>query len=155
MQQTVKELQSIVQQFSSRLNLLSEEEFSMKPSPSKWSKKEIIGHLIDSAHNNLRRFIVGQYDDTPVIVYDQDFWNKANDYQQMNKDEIIALWKLMNNRVGAVLLAMPASAMSRQLNTSKDSIQVHTLEWLAVDYVKHMKHHLNQVFAKAFDIVYP
>lgn len=155
MEKIVHELTSIIKEFSAKLQAIPEDEFGAKPFLEKWSKKEVIGHLIDSAQNNLRRFIVGQYDSTSIIVYDQNFWVKANAYQQMNKDEIILLWRLLNERIGAILLNMPSGAYSTELKTSKDSAEIHSLEWLAADYVKHMKHHLNQVLAASFDVTYP
>lgn len=155
MQKIVHELTSIVRDFSEKLSAISAEDFSAKPNPAKWSRKEVIGHLIDSAQNNLRRFLVGQYDAHANVVYEQDFWVSANGYQKMPQDEIILLWKLLNERIGAVLSNMPTEAYSRQTNTGKGVSEMHSLEWLASDYVKHMKHHLNQVIAKSFDITYP
>lgn len=82
--QAAAELRLIVTTYSTAFTALQEEDFIAKSNPEKWSKKEIVGHLIDSAQNNLRRFIVGQYEGTPPhVVYDQDFWVKANNYQNM------------------------------------------------------------------------
>jgi hypothetical protein len=155
MKQTISELKSIVDDFTKKISQIQESEFSAKPNKNKWSKKEVIGHLIDSAQNNLRRFIVGQYDDSSHIIYEQDFWVTANAYQQMSQQEIILLWKLLNERICSVLASMPVENYGKEVNTGKGSIQLHSLEWLAVDYVKHLKHHLNQVLANSFDIVYP
>jgi hypothetical protein len=128
---------------------------SAKPLPNKWSGKEVIGHLIDSAQNNLRRFIVGQYESAPPkITYEQDFWVNANGYQQMSATDVIALWKLINERIVAVLSNMPEMNYKRNADTGKITVQLHTLEFLADDYVKHLKHHINQVIANSFDIVY-
>lgn len=155
MEKIVQDLRSILTDFVVKLNAISPEDFSAKPNPAKWSRKEVIGHLIDSAQNNLRRFLVGQYDASANIVYEQDFWVSANDYQNMKQDEIILLWKLINERICAVLSNMPREAYGKELNTGKGNPEMHSLEWLASDYVKHMKHHLNQVIAKSFDVVYP
>jgi hypothetical protein len=155
MQHITNELQQIVDNFSTKLRAISNEEFSSKPAANKWSKKEVIGHLIDSAQNNLRRFIVGQYDETSHILYDQDFWVMANGYQNMNQEEIIVLWRLINARIAAVLRNMPEENFRNQLNTGRSTPELHSLEWLAADYVKHLKHHLNQVLAGSFDVVYP
>jgi hypothetical protein len=155
MENTVRELRSIINDFAAKLKALSPEQFSAKPNPLKWSKKEVLGHLIDSAQNNLRRFVVGQYDQTTQVVYDQDFWVMSNGYQEMNQDEIILLWKLLNERICAILTNMPAQNYSKELNTGKNAVELHSLEWLASDYVKHMKHHLNQVLEKSFNVVYP
>lgn len=152
MQKVVQELNQILTEFVPKLQSISEVDFSAKPNPSKWSKKEVIGHLIDSAQNNLRRFVVGQYDKTPSkITYQQDFWVSANNYQNRPAKSVITLWQLINEQIAAVLTTMPKEKYSAQSETS----ELHTLEWLAEDYVKHMKHHLNQAIPGSFDIKYP
>ena len=155
MKSTVQELQALVTEYSAKFNAISEAEFSQKVNPKKWSKQEVVGHLIDSAQNNLRRFIVGQYEPKPVnIVYDQDFWVASNGYQQMKKDDVINLWKLINERICGVLTNMASENYSKEVNTGKTEVQLHSLQWLAEDYVRHMKHHLNQVISGSFDIIY-
>ncbi len=141
MQQAVSYLESILLQYAPQLERISEAEFAMKPSPEKWSKKELLGHLVDSAHNNLRRFIAGQYEDAPQIVYAQDFWVKAVGYQQYDKKELVQLWLLVNKQICAVLKNMPAGAEQRNCITSEP----HSIEWLAIDYNKHLLHHLHQL----------
>ncbi len=156
MEHVVNELNAIVEEFTAKFNQFSEAELADKPLPDKWSKKEVIGHLIDSAQNNLRRFIVSQYESVPQkIVYDQDYWVAANKYQHMTGADVIQLWRLVNSQIVNVLVAMPKELYSRTCDTSKEGMQLHTLEWLAEDYVKHLKHHLNQVIQYSFDITYP
>jgi hypothetical protein len=152
MRETIQELNAVISEFSTKIAAIPDHEFSAKPFSHKWSKKEVLGHLIDSAQNNLRRFICGQYEQKPSkIVYNQDFWVVSNGYQQMEKADIIALWKLINGRIAAVLTNMPSDNYTK---TSETSV-LHTLEWLAADYVKHLKHHMNQILAGSFNIVYP
>jgi uncharacterized damage-inducible protein DinB len=156
MNKIVSDLQAIIRDFSGRFEALDEEMFSAKPLPNKWSKKEILGHLVDSAHNNLRRFICSQYEtESPTIIYDQDFWVRANGYQQTSKHDIIVLWALLNERICAVLSCMPADQYQARCNTGKEKRTEHTLLWLAEDYVKHMKHHLSQIIPGSFDVIYP
>ncbi len=50
---------------------------SIKLFPNKWSKKEIIGHLINSATNNHQRFVRCQFETIPKIVYDQNKWKEC------------------------------------------------------------------------------
>jgi len=151
MKETAHELSKIVNDFTTRLYTLSETDFSNKPLPNKWSKKEVIGHLIDSAQNNLRRFICSQYETVPPkITYQQDFWVAANQYQQQPGKNIIELWRLINLQIVAILISMPAD----KYNAKSETSELHTLEWLAIDYVRHLKHHLNQVFPNSFDIKY-
>lgn len=155
MEQVVKELNAIVEEFSAKFSQFSEAELAEKPFPRKWSKKEVIGHLIDSGQNNLRRFIVAQHESvSQKIVYEQNFWDKANNYQQMAGADVIDLWRLVNNQITNVLSGIPKHLYSQTCDTAKDGVQLRTLEWLAKDYIKHLKHHLNQVIQNSFDIVY-
>jgi hypothetical protein len=151
MKDTVEELRSIVKNYTAKITKIEAAEFSAKPLPNKWSKQEVLGHLIDSAQNNLRRFICGQYETMPSkIVYNQDLWVAINGYQTMKKEDVISFWVLINERIASVLEHMPESNYNKQSETS----ELRTLQWLAVDYVKHLKHHLNQIIAGSFDIVY-
>jgi len=147
MEKSIQELRELVADFSLRLSEMDDAEFSMKPLPHKWSKKEIVGHLIDSAQTNLRRFICAQYEATPSkIVYEQDFWVAANQYQSRPGESIIALWKLINTQIILVLASMPPDKYAAQSETN----ELHTLEWLAEDYVRHLKHHLEQILPGSF-----
>ncbi len=155
MEAAINELQEIIISYSKKIAAISDSEFSNKPLPNKWSKKEVLGHLTDSAHNNLRRFVCGQYEATPSkIVYDQDFWVKANDYQNQTSGDIIALWKLINIQICNVLRTMPSNSYGNSSDTGKEEVRLHTLKWLAHDYVKHLKHHLNQIIPGSFDVIY-
>lgn len=155
MEDIVNELTAIVNEFAEKMGRIAENELTEKPLPNKWSKKEVIGHLIDSAQNNLRRFIVGQYETMPPkIVYDQNYWVKANDYQNMSGEEVIKLWRLVNMQIANVLKGMNKEGYDKTCDTSKELPQLHTLAWLADDYLKHLKHHLNQVIKGSYDIVY-
>lgn len=156
MKDVINELDEIVIDFTKKLKAFSEAELTEKPLPNKWSKKEVVGHLIDSGQNNLRRFIVCQQATTPPkIVYEQDFWVQANNYQKMEGKDVIELWRLVNHQISHVLSTMPSDKYAKTCDTSKDKEQLRSLEWLASDYVKHLKHHLNQVIKGSFDITYP
>jgi hypothetical protein len=155
MQQAITELETLISGYSLRFSKIPPDEFTAKPNPKKWSKQEVLGHLIDSAHNNLRRFIVGQYSQNDKIVYEQDFWNDCNQYNSMAQGDVITLWVLMNKRIFEVLRNMPADKYGNLVDTGKGSIELKSLQWLAEDYIKHMKHHINQVIPGSFDIIYP
>ncbi|WP_165824107.1 DinB family protein [Pseudochryseolinea flava] len=151
-QDSVKELRHVINEYASRIASIPDAEMSVKPRPEKWSKKEVVGHLVDSAQNNLRRFICGQYESNPSISYEQDFWVTANAYQHMTTSDVINLWKLLNERISVILETMPSENYERQCIAGGHA---RTLAWLAQDYVKHLKHHLNQIIPNAFDIKYP
>jgi hypothetical protein len=151
MQIIIDELNVIVKDFTPRISSIPSREFVAKPDPLKWSKIEVLGHLIDSAHNNLRRFICGQYESSsPHIVYNQDFWVAANNYSTANPEHLIQLWRLLNERICAILEAMPVANYARQCNSGKEAPELHSLSSYAEDYIKHLKHHLNQILPGSF-----
>ena len=107
----------------------------------KWTRKEIIGHLIDSAQNNIRRFIVAQYEDNPTILYEQDKWVSINNYNSYEQTDVVSLWYLLNKQIVAILKNMDEEVAQRTCQTQEP----HTLEWLAIDYIAHLKHHMHEV----------
>lgn len=152
MRHVTQELRSIIDEYGKKFASISNQDFTAKPLPAKWSKQEVVGHLIDSAQNNLRRFICAQYEPLPPsIAYQQDFWVMANQYQLAPRTEVIQLWQLLNLRICAVLDEMPSENYAKTADTGT----LRTLDWLAEDYVKHMKHHINQIISGSFDVIYP
>lgn len=141
MNTTASELLAIIDEYLPQLKALDEKHSSAKPLPNKWSKKEIIGHLIDSAQNNLRRFIVAQYEENPLIVYKQDYWVSVNNYQSYALIDLIQLWYLLNQQICSVLNNSSDEMQQRTCQTES----LHNIDWLANDYIKHLKHHLHQI----------
>jgi len=135
------ELEAVIDQHIATLRAMLKEKMSYKSSPSKWSKKEIMGHMIDSAQNNIRRFIVAQYEDTPRIVYKQDNWVAVSNYHNYEMADLINLWYLLNKHVVTIIKNMQPEMMQKKCQTDS----VHTVEWLAQDYLLHLRHHLHQV----------
>ncbi|WP_316843204.1 DinB family protein [Pedobacter psychrodurus] len=118
-----------------------------KPQPLKWSKKELLGHLIDSASNNIRRLVVGQYEQGVKIVYHQDEWVKYQNYQETDITEVIMLWKLLNYRISQVIENIPEEKLQNTCDTGKGKIEMHSLSFFIDDYLVHLKYHLNQITA--------
>jgi hypothetical protein len=126
------------------LSKISEKEFSSKPGPDNWSKKEILGHLIDSATNNHQRFVRIQFEDVPVISYDQNLWNAHSYYHEMDKKPLIHFWEVYNRHLAEIVKRIPVEKLSRHSKTARDREPV-TLEFLFVDYISHLEHHLKQM----------
>lgn len=116
-----------------------------KPAPGKWSKQEILGHLIDSAINNLKRFTDIQCFPQPytVLRYQQDDLVVINRYQQLPLEHLLQLWSILNKQVFNILSTIPAEKLSYTVIIP--SGESKTLEWLAIDYVEHLEHHLKQI----------
>lgn len=138
----INRLEYLCQTIPQLLINLNDEEFSSKPDSIKWSKKEIMGHLIDSATNNHQRFVRIQFEETPVINYDQNNWNKFNFYQQINRQQIISFWTIYNRQLAALIKLIPGENLKRECIVGD---KVFTLEFLITDYLEHLEHHLRQV----------
>lgn len=141
MQKIIEHLEQIIIDYSPKLNQLEEEDFAHKPSPVKWSGKEYLGHLIDSAQSNIRRFVVAQHEDKPFIVYDQEKWVQAANYQNYPLRDLIDLWVLLNKHMVIILKNIPDKDLDREVQTQ----EIHSIKWLAADYNTHLLHHLHQV----------
>jgi hypothetical protein len=142
MQQALERLIHLTNTIPAILRNIGEARLSEKPSPAKWSKKEIIGHLIDSATHNHHRFVRGQFEDLPEIRYDQDQWNRYSFYQTIDSEQIIAFWTSYNKQLIEIIQRIPAESLQRQVQAVE---KIMTIEALIIDYVVHMEHHLKQI----------
>ncbi len=146
------EVLMLVHQALLDFNKISKESWDEKPNPIKWSRKELLGHLIDSASNNLRRLIVGQYEQGTKIVYHQDEWVAYQNYQEMDIEDVKTLWKLMNEQIARVIGRIPQSKLDNTCDTGKGKVEVHTLVYFIEDYIVHLKYHLKQINDPNFNV---
>ncbi len=125
------------------MSALTQADWNYSPSACKWTRKQVLGHLIDSAANNHQRFIRAQYEDVPHISYDQNRWNALHRYHELDSTQLIEFWTLYNHHLLHVIKAIPADTLQRTCDTG--SGQAYTLDFLVDDYVSHMEHHLRQI----------
>lgn len=129
-----------------KLPVYTEGELTEKPD-GKWSKKEALGHLIDSALNNLKRFTeapaAGDY--YVIQPYAQDHLVQINRYQTLPLTHLLTLWRGLNAQILYVVDALPADVLTKPVRPAQgDSPDApgRTLGWLVEDYVAHLEHHL-------------
>ena len=138
-----EELKAVLQ-VTDRLRSIDEQTASMRRAPGKWSKKEILGHLIDSAANNHQRFVRLQLSPRLELPgYDQEGWVRVQHYQDRPWDEIVTLWHTYNLHLAEVIRHADSNML---LNTwrAPDGQEV-TMEFIMRDYIVHMRHHLEQI----------
>jgi DinB superfamily len=149
------DLRGVVEAAARRLRALSEADSAKAPAPGKWSPRQVIGHLVDSASNNHQRFVRAQFTEDLVFPgYAQEEWVAAQDYQSVPWTELVELWRLYNLHVARVIEAAPAAARERpRARHNLDEIawqtvprdQPVTLEFFMRDYLAHLEHHLRQI----------
>lgn len=150
------DFRSTVVNATDRLRQISPEESARKTSPDKWSIKEVLGHLIDSAANNHQRFVRAQFTDDLVFPgYEQEKWVNAQRYNDESWSDMIQLWSSYNLHLLHVISAIPEATLTRaRIRHNLDQIALHpidkndptTLDYFVRDYLVHMKHHLDQIF---------
>ena len=140
-----KDILSLVTQTTTRLSALTMPQWQFRPGPGKWSALEIIGHLSDSAQNNLQRLVRAQYEPCPRIVYDQDHWVRIQRYQEYAPDDLLLFWQMLNRHFCHLLDHLSASELDHTTDWGKESPEVQTLQVVAGDYLRHMKYHLEQL----------
>jgi hypothetical protein len=142
----------------SRLLARSDAEAGLAPAPGKWSPKEIIGHLIDSAANNHARFGRAQSKDDLVFEgYDQEAWVRVQRYADRPWADLVQLWHAYNHHLASVMASADPSALIRPRQRHNfdtiawkpvDRGSAATLDYFMRDYVEHMKHHLRQILGE-------
>ncbi len=117
----------------------------LKPRPDAWCAREIVGHLIDSASNNHRRFVIGQL---PGLArfdgYEQDLWVSRQHYADESWAELVGLWAAYNRHLMHVMRHTTAAAAANSAIAPNGSEAV-SVGFLMHDYVRHLRHHVEQV----------
>ena len=159
MQALADDLRRTVESAAARLEQLSEAQASRPRAPGKWCPKQVIGHLVDSACNNHRRFVLARTQADLVFPgYDEKAWEAAQRCEEADWSELVDLWRLYNLHIARLIESTPAEVAQRpRLPHSLDKIawrtlpadQPATLAYLMRDYVGHLRHHLGQALAPA------
>jgi len=147
----ISSLRNLLDNIPARLEKLPMARVESKP-PSKWSAKEEMGHLLDSAANNHQRIVRAQLENNPAMPgYDQTAWVALHNYQHRDWEELIALWRALNLQLLAAAEAVPASAWTRTLTVAGS--EPLTLQFVFEDYLGHMAHHLEHIGVEVQDLM--
>lgn len=146
----LKRLENHTQTVPRNFLSLSEKEIKHKPQPDKWSKIELLGHLIDSARYNLLRFTEISFLPKPYRInsYHQEELVTAQNYQEAALDQLVLNWEIVNKQIEMLLRSYPAEAASWPILLSNGAEK--DLFFLVTDYVVHLEHHLGQIFGEDF-----
>ncbi|HXK03603.1 MAG TPA: DinB family protein [Verrucomicrobiae bacterium] len=146
MKDTIARFELVLATAPRKLVDISEADASRKPDPKRWSKKEVLGHLIDSAANNHQRFVRAQL--VPRIdlpTYEQEFWVERQGYATEPWPDLVNLWLLLNRHLLHVVRAMPENVLGHEISIAgRPPVPLLTV---IADYLGHMDNHLSQIFS--------
>ncbi|GHE51875.1 DinB family protein [Roseivirga thermotolerans] len=147
-------LREITLQAFEEFILVDDKDTAVKPAPDKWSAKEVLGHLIDSASNNHGRFVRAQFEENLSIEgYKQNEWVDAQDYQNQEWQDLLIMWRQFNLLLSNLMFNTSPSKREKKLSipnafqpSGPDLKEAPgTLGYLMEDYVVHLKKHLGQI----------
>ena len=157
-QDFLQEFQQTVETEAQRLLSLPQHQTEESPGGGGWTRKEILGHLIDSAANNHQRFVRAQFiDDLVFPGYEGEKWVNAQQYKAEQWSQLVQLWKHYNLHLQHLASHIPSAVLTQpRTEHNLDQIawqtveknQPTTLEYCIRDYAGHMRHHLRQIFTK-------
>jgi len=140
--ETVRHSQALLHQIGSA-------DAASRPSPAKWSKKETLAHLIDSASNNHQRFVrAASQGSLDFPGYDQAEIIALQKPDLASWELLLELWSSYNCYLVHVLSQLPESCA--EIPCKIAGHPPVTLLWLAADYVEQLKHHLNHIVGSRF-----
>jgi hypothetical protein len=133
-------LEAVLRDAMPWLLTISEAEASVPEREGKWSAKQVIGHLTDSAVNNLRRIMLLQIEAGPSLSgYEQMAWVDLQHYAEREWSQVLALWFALNEHVAWTIEHVEKARLVNQGVVEGEPL---TLGFLIADYVAHMEHHL-------------
>jgi DinB superfamily len=155
MKDTINNFRATVEDAYAKLSAMTDDAAAAKPAADKWSAKQIIGHLIDSASNNHQRFVRAQFKEDLVFDgYEQEKWVDFHDYQNTPWKDLLELWRAYNLHLARVrentpdvVLTTPRAKhnLYQTALNGPPADQPATLEYFMLDYIKHLKQHLGQI----------
>ena len=138
----------------SGLREVAERDAGVRPAPGKWSQKEELGHLIDSATNNHVRFVLASLEpEFRGPGYQQNGWVSLHAYNEMAWSDLVGFWERYNLFLARLIRLIPSNALGHKCIVSPN--QPVTLEFLIEDYILHMQHHLDHILKREVITQYP
>ena len=136
------------------LGAMTEAKAAERPTATSWSRKEELGHLLDSAVNNHVRFVRASLEEEfQGAGYEQDGWVRAHGYHDLPWATLVDLWQRHNELLCEVVKRIAPAKLATPCKIGGNSPV--TLGFLIEDYILHMQHHLDHVLGRAQITSYP
>ena len=140
------QLRKIIESAKPRLLAITEQQASEKPHGEKWSLKEILGHLIDSSGNNHQRIVrMQEASAIGAFNYEQEHWVECQRYRLEGWTDLVHLWYFANKHLAHIAEHIDPQSLMNVCDMGYP--KPATLEFVVTDYLRHLQHHLDQIFS--------
>lgn len=139
----IKKLTVLVNAVPQLLEKRKEEDFAVQPWLGIWSKKQMLGHLIDTAAITHQRIVRMQYENEPILFFDRKRWMDLQYYNAADSSDLIQLWKWYNKHLLHIIKNITVQNLQR--STSLKSGEQYNLKLLIEDYVDDTETSLIQI----------
>ncbi len=146
-----QELLRLLHEWEPKLLLLPDDVISQRTNSQNRTIKQIVGHMTDSASNNIHRIIHLQYQPNPLIFPDyanngnNDRWIAIQNYQEENWKDLVMLWKYSNLHIIHVIDNVNNDKLENVWVSALD--EAIPLKAMIFDYLRHFKLHLSEIEA--------
>jgi hypothetical protein len=141
------EISGLIDEIEPLLKQMTDKEARESIKEGGWSKKQILGHLIDSAANNHQRVVRGiQNQALAFPTYDQDQWVTIHGYNEVPWVDLVELFCRYNRHLCRVIEKMPGEALRNPCNIGRDEPVI--LEFIIKDYLRHLRHHIDTIVVR-------
>ena len=147
-QNSIERLSILIDTAPAIFENMNEEDFVMQPWLGMWSKKQLLGHLIDSAAMCHQRIVRIQYEKEPIVFYNRKQWMDLQYYNVEDSSDLIQLWKWYNKHLLHVIRHTPYQNLEREVTLW--SGDTYNLRSLIVDYVEQIENNLMVIFGEQF-----
>lgn len=139
------QLERVTDEVSAATRTWSQADWQQRRAPGKWSRVEIIGHLVDSARNNIERAVRAlSAGSLEWPSYQQDEQVRVQRYHETSAAQTVALWHLLNHHLAHIVRGIPEP--KRTITCTIIGWRTLPLEQLLIDYTAHLEHHIRQIF---------
>lgn len=128
----------------------NEDDFVLQPWIGMWSKKQLLGYLIDSAAIAHQRIVRAQYEEAPIIFYNRKQWIDIQQYNSADSYDLIQLWKWYNKHLLHIIKNISFQNLEKKIWARSNN--TYNLKLLINQYIEHMEKDLKQIIGEQFQI---
>jgi hypothetical protein len=153
-QKLARDLANAVERESPTLRAITDEAAMTPLREGVWSRKQELGHLIDSATNNHVRFVRGSLEpEFHGPSYDGNGWVALHGYAELPWIALIEFWERYNRFLVDLVARIPEERLKTPCSIGSSSPV--TLGFVIEDYIAHMQHHLDHILGREKLTSYP